>query len=62
MTDKVLEIKENLISEKKKELIFPVDSERIPELIRFIENDPKFSPEKYTPNLESIIISMNTKL
>ena len=45
-----------------KELIFPVDSERIPELIRFIENDQSFSPEKYTPNLESAIISMNTKL
>jgi hypothetical protein len=39
-----------------KEIILPLDSGKIPELVRFIENDQSFSPEIYSQNLESAFI------
>jgi hypothetical protein len=39
-----------------KEIILPLNSGKIPELIRFIENDQSFRPEIYSQNLENVFI------
>ena len=36
-----------------KEIIFPFDYDKVPELIRLIQNDQDFCPKKYLPNLEN---------
>ena len=38
------------------EIILPLDSGKIPELIRFIENDQSFCPEIYSENVENVFI------
>ena len=43
-----------------KEIIIPFDSDKIPGLIAFIENDPKFCPEKYLKKVENVFTSQKT--